>query len=123
MDDILQGYLEFDAAAERLAEDEALRSASEWLARHLPAGPTVLLARTDAAVMVCAACAVLREDTTRIERAPFGRIDWAPPLGAILVEPVEPSPGLLATIAERWPSLEPVVVPHDVLASAAAVPA
>ena len=121
--DVLSDYLAFERASDELAEGYALRSAAEWLTDRLPTTETVLLARTDAALMLCAACAVLREQPTTVHRAFFGRIGWTPPDEAILVEAPTPNPGLLDMLAEGWPELQTVAVPDDALTSASAVPA
>jgi hypothetical protein len=113
VDSVLNVYQAFDLHADRVGRSAVLRPAAEWLADHLPAGDSILLARTDAALMVCAGCAVLRDSATTIERASFGRIGWTPADGAILVEPMAPTPGLLATLKDGWPSLELLTFPSS----------
>jgi hypothetical protein len=112
---LLQTYEDFDRQGEELADSTALREVAEWLVGELPAGELTLLGRTDSALMVCAACSLLRSPAaTRVERAPFGRTGWTPPPDAVLVEPVPPNPGLLDTINNRWPTLDVLVAPRDV---------
>jgi hypothetical protein len=111
VDNVLNTYQAFDLHADRLGHSAVLRPAAKWLADHLPTGDSILLARTDAALMVCAGCAVLRDSVTTVERASFGRTNWTPADSAILVEPMTPTPGLLATIKDAWPSLEMLIFP------------
>ena len=66
------------------------------VADHLERGPVTLLARTD----------------TRVLRAYIGRTGWSPPEGSVLVEPVEPAAGLLATLERLAPRLAVLVVPR-----------
>jgi hypothetical protein len=112
MSSVLESYTAFDERGEDLAGSPALRSAAEWLARELGEQPLVLLARTDAALMVCAATAMMRRAETRVVRATLGREDWSAPQGAVLVEPVAPLPGLLAHLQELLPQTTIVVLPR-----------
>jgi hypothetical protein len=111
MSSVLESYTAFDERGENLAGSPALRSAAEWLARELGDEPLVLLARTDAALMICAATAMVRTAQTRVVRATLGREEWSAPQGAVLVEPVAPLPGLLANLQELLPGTKIVVLP------------
>lgn len=105
-------HQEFDRQSALLGDSRALKRAAETLAGHLAAGPVTLLARTDAALLVCGAAAMLRDDDTHVLRAYIGRTGWSPPDGAVLVEPVEPTSGLLTTLERVSPELAVVVLPR-----------
>lgn len=112
VDEVLSNYTAFDALANRLTQSSELREAGQWLADELPPNAAVvLLARTDAALMACAAAAVLREAPTTVQRAPLGRTDWNPPTTGVLVEPIAPTKGLLGTVASLCPTLPVLVLP------------
>lgn len=112
MSSTLDRYLDFDRHNAELACDGSLRVAARWLAQELGDRAVVLLGRTDAALMVCAAAAVLRDGVTEVVRAPIGRTGWAPARDSILVEPVAPTPGLIETIEASCPGLEILVIPE-----------
>jgi hypothetical protein len=112
MDATLALHLEFDRQSALLGDSRALRRAADGVADHLESGPVTLLARTDAALLVCGAVAMLRDDDTHVLRAYIGRTGWRPPEGAVLVEPVEPAAGLLATLKRVAPGLAVLVLPR-----------
>lgn len=89
----------------------ALKAAGARLAGTVGDGSVVLLARTDEALMVCAAAAALREDATAVRRACVGR----PPAGenerAVLVELQEPSASTALLLSRAWPGLDVQVLP------------
>jgi hypothetical protein len=112
-DDILHTYLAGDEAARRAGASAVMRSAAQCVVGALGEGPQLLIARTDAALMVCAATAMLRDGETSVTRAPVGRTGWEPPANAILVEVDRLAPGLRETLKARWPGLEIMVVPVE----------
>jgi hypothetical protein len=111
----LDTYRSFDQMSDRLADSAVIRRLAGWLADRLPNSEITLLGRTDAALILCSASAMLRRSPTRVQRAPLGRTGWQPEPGAVLVEPVAPAPGLIATLNEAWPHLKVLVVPSDVM--------
>ena len=107
---LVDRYAEFEAQSEAFGDSADLRAVAERLAAELPCGPLTLLARTDGALMCCAAVAMLREHPTRVERAHLGRRGWTPSPELILVEPVRPTAGLLATLQHELPGMGMVIL-------------
>jgi hypothetical protein len=120
MSSLLLDYGAFEAEGAALGLSETLREAAERLVAKLPEGPVVLLGRTDAALMCCAAAAMMRQWPTEIHRAQVGRAGWEPPAGAVLVEPVVPMPGLLAVLGWSLPRVDLLVLSQSSESAAAA---
>lgn len=109
--DSVAAHRDFTARSEQLGRSDELRSLALWFRDALPEGRLDLLARDDASLMVASAIAVLRLEPTFVERAAVGRTGWTPRDGAILVEAVPPSPGLLRTLSRTFPDLQVLVAP------------